>query len=247
MKRLKKLHSTLLLAIAMVMTMQIPAFAAENPRSQKEIYVTGTGVVSVTPNQATIQFGVETNEKTAQSAQSKNASIVQKAVSNLISQGIAEKDIVTNYTSLYPKYHYDEKKEKNILMGYRAYTSFQITTKDIENVGKYLDCAIQSGVTNNEGVNFSLSDPNDYYSQALKSALKNATSNANEMVSYLGYQLGEPIQITEHSSPSSYVEEAYDNMAPRMMQKETSTIMDIRYDKIQISANIEVLFAYDNK
>ncbi|NLK37599.1 MAG: SIMPL domain-containing protein [Epulopiscium sp.] len=250
MKKFKKLSAMVALTAAMLTFTQVPAFAAEAPvaQPQKQIIVHGTGIVNVTPDMATLRFGVETLEKTAKAAQDKNAAVTDKVISQLIQAGIAKDKITTNYYSVNPQYRYNDETGERVLTGYQAYNSFSAITSDVNNTGKYIDIAIKAGANNNDGVSFSLSNPNKYYTQALKLALENASSNASAIASALGTTVGAPVQITEQSSYFSYTEEAnYLNTNAMTKQSVSADIAggaDIRYDKIKVTANLDAVFTY---
>lgn len=250
MKKLQKFSVLIVLAATMLSCLQVSAFAAEtNPvQAQRQIIVNGTGIVKVAPDTATLRFGVETLEKTAQAAQDKNAATVNKVISQLIDMGIQKDKIITNYYSVYPQYRYNDETGEKTLTGYQAYNSFSAITSDVNNAGKYIDAAIKAGANNNEGISFSLANPNKHYSQALKLALENASSNANAIASAVGKTVGTPIQIKEQSSNMSYVEQESNYVNTNLTKERGSADMaggaNIRYDKIQVTANIEAIYTY---
>lgn len=233
----------LLLTAALVVGGSCMAFAADNV-DKGSITVNGKGIVMVDPDKATIRMAVETTDKTAKAAQDKNSEIVKKAVEAMRALGVGEKDIVTSYYSVYPQYRYDEKTEQRVLTGYRAYNGFEIITKDVEHTGKYIDAAVKAGVTNNKGVSFSLENPDKYYAQALKLAVENASTNATVIAEALGSKLGNSVTITEYLGDSSYIREAKDmdsEMVTRSADLGVGSV-DIRYNKIDVSAKITVTY-----
>ncbi len=245
MKMAKKCMA-LLMTAAMIIGGSCVAFAAEGTVQKGSITVNGKGIVMVDPDKATIRMGVETTDKTAKQAQDKNAAIVKKAVEAMKALGVVEKDIITSYYSVYPQYRYDDKTEQRVLTGYRVYNAFQIITKDVDHTGKYIDAAVKAGVTNNDGVDFSVENPDKYYARALKLAVENASVNAKTIAETLGSNLGHVISVTEHSSNASYMREV--DVTNRKMETmgagADGASIDIRYDKIEVCAYITAVYGY---
>lgn len=221
-----------------------PTFAAETEKNS--IVVTGEGIVTVNPDKAVLHFGVETIDTTAKAAQNKNVQIVENAIAELKKIGIAEKDIKTSRYSVYPQYKYNDSTEERILTGYRVNNNFEVTTKNVDNTGIIMDAAMKAGVTTNNGVYFSVENPNQYYAQALKLAVENSKQSANVIAQTLGTTIKETINVTEMGNRNSYLKESYSEGISAAMARDadTSAIPDIRYDKIEISAFITATYTY---
>lgn len=235
MKNWKRLLITTSLATALVFGSATAAFAAED----SVITTNGTGIVNVEPDTAQISLSVQTSGKTATGAQKENNKISAKVVGTLEEMGIPKDKIVTGYASVYPSYQYDEKTGKRTIESYQANANLEVTIKDIDHVGTYIDAALSAGATGFNSVTFSLEDPTKYYGQALQAAVKNASTSANVIAAAYGKPLG-PIQaVIEHASYDSfqetrnYMEKA---VADSAYGDDSGTV--IKYDKIQVTANI---------
>ena len=243
MKKWKKGCAALALAFVLSIGSSCLAFAAETG----EINVTGTGIVQADPDTADISLSIETTGKTSQAAQKDNNKIVQAVTAAMSELGITKDNIVTTYTSVYPTYYYDDATGKRSITGYRSATDLQVTTKDIDNTGKYIDAALKAGATGTNGVSFSVADQSAYYGQALQAAVKNAEKSATSIAQAYGKQLGTVKNITETSRNSYYMENAKMSMAMAEMAADAAGSdygTSISYGKIQITANISVSYNF---
>lgn len=242
MKKWKKALAVLTATVALAIGGTCMAYAAEG-----EINVNGTGVVQADPDQADISLSIETTGKTSQAAQKDNNKIAQAVTAAMTELGITKENIVTTYTSVYPMYNYNDETGKRSIIGYRSSTDLQVTTKDINNTGKYIDAALKAGATGTNGVSFSVADQSIYYGQALQAAVKNAEKSAVSIAQAYGKPLGAVKNVTELSRNSYYVENAKMSMAVEERAADTAggdSGTTISYGKIQISANISVTYGF---
>ena len=241
MKKWKKIAAVLAATMAISVGMSGFAYAAEG-----EINVNGMGIVMADPDTADISLSVETMGKTSEAAQKENNKIIQKVNAAMQDMGVAKENIVTRYTSVYPQHNYDDKTGERTIIGYRSNTELQLTTKDIDNTGKYIDAALKAGATGTGGVGFSIADQSVYYGQALQLAVKNAEKSATSIAQAYGRQLGAVKSVTENSRNAYYVETV--NSMAKMAVAEDSAVAgggtSISYGKIQITANISVTYNF---
>ena len=99
-----------------------------------EITVSASSTVRLTPDKATVSFGVTTREDTAELAQSKNSEAVRNVMDVLTARGIEEKSIRTDSYNMYPQYDWSEGGEQRII-GYMVTTSMSVRDRDIEELG----------------------------------------------------------------------------------------------------------------
>jgi len=235
--------SAFFIVAALVLGTCATSFAAD-----KSISVAGKGVVSVEPDTAVMSFTITTNGADASQAQGKNATVFNSVSAALVSAGITEDNIKTSWYYVYPKYKYDEGNET--LIGYEANNTFDVTTTDKENVGKYIDIALKSGVTQNGGVTFKISQPEKYYGEALADSIANARLSAETIARSLGVVLGSPVSVTELGNGNAYnidnprLEAAKMNSAASGTDSATGYV-DIGYDKIDVTANVSVVYSFE--
>ena len=237
MKKWKKGFLTLTAALGLALGCSSLAYAAE-------ITVNGTGVVLADPDTAQIMLSVEATGKTSGAAQKDSNRIISAVKTELQKMGVAEEDIITTYTSVYPMYTYDEKTDKRTVNGYRSNTDLQVSTNDIDNTGKYIDAALKAGATGTNGVSFSVEDQSAYYTQALQLAVNNAKKSAAAIAQSFGKPLGEVLNVTEISHNTYYRESAnLANFSKTMAVEEAAADAggtSISYGKIEITANLSL-------
>lgn len=215
------------------------AYAAEG-----EINVNGTGVVQADPDTASISLEIGTDGKTAQAAQKENNHITAAVTKAMTDLNVKKDDIVTAYTSVYPRYN--DETGKRTVTGYHAETYLQVKTKDIDNTGKYIDAALKAGASGTNGVSFSIADQSKYYGQALQAAVKNAEKSATAIAQAYGKPLGAVKNVSEVSRNYYYLDT---NAKSSLMATEDAAAdgglgTTISYGKIEITANISVTYGF---
>lgn len=97
-------------------------------------------MVSVKPDRVKIDIGVVTQAATAQTAASQNAGQVQAVIAKLRSVLGPKGDIRTINYSLAPNYQF-LKDGQRVMKGFTANNIVQVTSDDVEGVGKLIDAA----------------------------------------------------------------------------------------------------------
>jgi len=214
----------------------------------KTIKVNGKGAVIAKPDTASIYFIIETKDSTAESAQIKGARKMKNVIKTLKALDVKDVNIITQHYFIDKNYNLKKRIWKQD--GYIARHHFIVKINDVNHVGKYIDKATKAGVTSVESVSFSISNPNEYYKQALRAAVKNAYSSAMTLSETLKTTLGECISIEEINSYNSYEKEiAYTNsrnMIGEDMEEDTDLEYneDIKYDDIKIIAGVVMTYIY---
>ncbi len=194
------LLSTLALAPASgnAMAQGTPA-PVENPRT---ISVSGTGIVTMEPDLATIGIGVQNQSKSLATAQDDNTTAVNSVTKVLTDGGIDAKDIQTSGYNVSPISKYDDKGNYVGITGYQVNTSLSVTVRDITKVGTLLDSVVTAGANQVLGVSFSVTDPSMPASQARKAAVEDARAKADELAQAAGLVVTGVISIQETSAPT---------------------------------------------
>lgn len=248
MKKLTKILSTTLI-VAGLLTVGFtgrelfkaePAMAALDSAKANTITSRGEGVVKVKPDIAYITMGVRTENKDAKVAQTSNAEKMDKVIAALKKMGIEEKDIQTSNYSVYPQYDYEAKGAEKIV-GYVVDNTVMITVRDILKVGDVLDIGVAEGANVSNGIQFSISDTEKYYQEALKLAVKNARGKAEAMGEAIGVTLKNPSSIVEQSSGGSNI-----IYADRGVGIETAKMAStpISTGELDVRAMVEVSYQY---
>ncbi len=161
------------------------------------INISAEGKVTVKPDQAIINAGVQTDGVTAIDAQNANTNLANKMIAFVKGQGVEDKDVSTSGYNLYPKYDYT--KGNGQITGYTANQSVTVKVNDLEKVGKILDGLTKNGANQINGVNYTFQDPDNFREQAREAALKNAREKAENLARAAGVRLGKLITFSENS------------------------------------------------
>ena len=197
------------------------------PSRERTISVTGTATTSVLPDLVTVQFGVDTESKTAQEAISSNAQIMDTVVSAVQNLGITKEEISTAGFSVYPIYNDtipDPRTgiHKNVLAGYRASNTLYVKTTKLSLAGNIIDTAANAGANRVDNVSFSLSPEKEQSIQddLLSKAVLNAKSRAEKALDPLSQKMigVKMVSLSEFNMPPP---PAYYSAGASLMEKST--------------------------
>lgn len=189
------LISGVLLVAAAIAGVAQPHLGGAATPSSTTITVTGNGTVDATPDQASFDFGVQTNGSTASAALSENAQQAQAIVDALEKAGIDATDIQTSQVSLWPQTSSDGTQ----ITGYQASNTVTVTAP-IGKSGDLVDAAVGAGANNVNGPNLAVSDQSTYYAKALKQAVADAQTKAQAIAAAAGLTLGGIVHIDDQGS-----------------------------------------------
>ncbi len=171
-----------------------------NISSQQEgIWVTGQGKVTAVHDIVTLSLGVEAQEATVAEAQTQAAEAMDEVMAALTDNGVAEKDIPTQYFSIRQVTKWDRVKEEEIVIGYRVTHMVTAKIRDIDKAGAIIDAAVEAGgdLTRIDDISFSIDDPSDYYEEAREEAMADAKAKAEQLAELADVTLGKPTYISE--------------------------------------------------
>lgn len=216
------------------------AQAEEEKNDKRTMTVSGQAKVSATPDFATINLGVVTEDKDAKAAQQANAAAMDKVIATIKASGIKETDIQTVNYSIYPKYDYVKETGESRIVGYTVNNSVNVTVRDLSKTGGIIDAAAQSGVNMSSSISFGLSSYEDSYNEALKNAVLAAKKKADTVAGALGVKLIAPISVNEgygYSPLSNYA--TYD-----MKMESIGAATPIQSGSVEITANVSIVYEY---
>jgi len=168
---------------------------------ERTIQVSGTAVVNVIPDRVLIQLGIQSNASTPQRVEAVNSATINNIIRALKSQGVEEKDVVTDWYVIQPIY--DDYDSLDI-EGYRINNVVAVTLRDISNVNKVIIAALNAGANQVVNVEFYLSDLRKYRDQARDLAMKAAGEKANDLASAAGAKTGCVMNINENTWSQYY-------------------------------------------
>ena len=198
------------------------------------LWVTGTGKMTLVPDIAQINIGVETQADTVAIAQQQAANAMETVMAALRNAGVDQKDIVTTYYNIYPVYRYD--KTETILTGYRVTNSLNVKVRSINNTGKVIDDTVSAGgdAIRINGISFSVDKPEQYANDLRKLAIADADARAKDLANLAKVKLGKPTYISESggSVPPIYT-----------VRDEAVAGTTISTGEIEISMTVQMVYA----
>jgi len=183
---------------------------------QQGIWVTGEGKVTAVPDIATLRLGIEAQEATVAEAQTQASEAMHRVMAALTDNGVADRDIQTQYFSIHKVTRWDETKNQEIVIGYRVSNMVTAKIRDIDNAGSIIDAVVTAGgdLTRIDSISFSIDDPSAYFGEAREKAMADAEAKAEQMASLAGVRLGKPTYISEsgYLPPPIYPRVAYEEV-----------------------------------
>ena len=180
-------------AEATLRSVEEPELICDTGRS---IQVSGAAVVNVIPDRVLIQLGIQSSDKTPQKVEAENSRTINRIIRALKAQGIAEKDIVTDWYVINPIY--DDYDALHI-DGYRINNVIAITLRDINKVNTVIAASLDAGANEVINVEFYLSNLRKYRDQARELAMKAAQEKAQDLASAAGAETGCVMNINENT------------------------------------------------
>ncbi len=163
------------------------------------IWVSGEGKVSVVPDVAILDLGVEVQADTVASAQNYATTVMTAVLAELDDHGIAKKDIQTRRFSIYPVRRWSEKDAKEILIGYRVTNTVTAKVRDVDETGTIIDAVARAGgdYIRINSISFTVDDPTPYYEEAREKAMADAEAKARQLADLGDVKLVEVSYISE--------------------------------------------------
>jgi uncharacterized protein len=220
---------------------QVPVIPASRERTA---YATGSSTTSVAPDLVTVQFGVDTQAKTAQDAINSNSQMMNAVVSAVENIGITKDEISTAGFSIYPVYQ-DSVPDpttgihKSVLTGYQTSNTLYVKTTKLSMAGNIVDTAVAAGANRVDNISFSLSPEKEQSIQddLLSKAVLNAKSRAEKAIDPLGQKIIGVKMVTLSDFNSSPTPMYYGAM-PSMADKSTPIFTSNQ----QVTTTVSVIF-----
>ncbi len=210
-----------------------------NVASQQEgIWASGEGKVTVTPDVATVNLGIEAQDTSVASAQTQAAEAMDRVMKALADNGVAKKDIQTQYFNIYQVTRWDREKEEEVVTGYRVSNMVSAKIRNMDQVGSVIDAVVRAGgdLVRVNGVRFSVDDPSAYHGEAREKAMADARAKAEDLARLAGVTLGKPTYISETSfgppvpiyAPGAAFERAVADTATSISAGETDIVLNVQ-------------------
>ena len=210
---------------------------------QTGIWVSGEGEVTAVPDVANLRLGVEAKEITVEEAQAAAAAAMDAVMEALQDNGVAERDIQTEYFSVYDVTRWAEDDLEEVLVGYRVTNIVTAKIREVTRAGDIIDAVVLAGgdVIRVDDISFAVDDPTPYYRAAREDAMDDARSKAEQLANAAGVVLGSPTYVSESSYVSPAPRMAMEGAVPAPVPAEETPIsageMEIR-TSVQVAYSI---------
>ncbi len=188
-------------SIAPPSTVKAPSVSASLLFSQQNtgIWVSGEGKVSVVPDIAILNLGVEAQYTTVADSQSQAATAMAAVIAELANYGIDKKDIQTRQFSIYPIRRWSEEKGQEVLVGYRVTNMVTAKVRKIADTAAIIDAAAAAGgdFIRINSVSFTVEDTSPYLAEAREKAMADAEAKAKQLADLGDVKLGELTYVSE--------------------------------------------------
>lgn len=205
------------------------------------IQVIGEGEITVAPDVAYVNFGIQTQGKTAEEAQAANAEQFKKLETLLFdTYKLAKADVKTSGFHVYPEYSYPENGSPTI-NGYSASHTVTVTYRKVDEIGALIDDASKAGVNHVNNVQFGTEKQDEYELQAIEKALDRAKVKAEAIAKHSGKQLAGVLTISENAGvaqPVVYAERA------QLAMDQAAGSTSIQVGDLTLRANIYVTYEF---
>jgi len=163
------------------------------------ITVTGTGVVSGTPDRLMLSMGVQTSDSSVGAALLRASRALRAITAALATTGVRRSDIQTSGLSVQPEYNGSSAPPA----GYEASESIAVTLRTMAAAGTQISAAVRAGgnATQVDGVSLSLSDTSSLLAAARARAAADARARAAQYARGLGRTLGPVVSMSEQGPP----------------------------------------------
>ncbi|HKA04025.1 MAG TPA: SIMPL domain-containing protein [Acidimicrobiales bacterium] len=175
-------------------TAQNPPVSTSPTSTARSITVDGVGVVSGTPDTASVSLGVQVHAPTATEALDQASAKAQTLIDTLTAAGVAKADLQTSGVSLYPN-----STGPGTVNGYAASNSVTAVVHDVSRAGAVIDAATRAvgdGVTLGS-VWFSINDTSTLYAQAREKAVAEARTRAEQLAKAANVSVGGVVAMNE--------------------------------------------------
>ena len=206
------------------------------------IETSGTGVIEVQPDMATLVISVNTSAKKSADAKKQADERVAQYFSLLEKMGVDKKDI--NAANVVTRAEYDYSKSiGSKLTGYSANRIVTVKLRQLDKLNPILDGALEAQLNEISSIQLGVAEEDAYKEQAKKRAMENAFEQAKSLAEGFGAKLGPIYRISYQAT------EMPGRPMPVMMRAkgammESGYSADATYtqDTIKFEDNVSVVF-----
>ena len=184
---------------------ETPSQGTSSDGSPSGIWVTGQSSITLEPDLAILDIGVESLEKTVAEARVGAAQAMDAMLAVLANWDVADNDIQTRSLTIRPQYDYMEvvkegvRTSEQVLTGYRVRNTASVKLRNLDDVGPIIDEVADAGgdSTRIDGIRFTVEETEPFEDQLRQEAVADAQAKAQRFAELTGVSLGDLVFITE--------------------------------------------------
>lgn len=215
----------------------------EAPAEQtRQITVTGTGQVDLSPDMATVRIGVTQQDEAAAEALQQTSDALAAMLERLAELGVAERDVQTSGLTLNPVWR-DRPDSPGPQgqpepWGFEASNMVTVRLRDLDRLGAVLDALVSDGANRLDGVSFGLQEPEAAQDEARRLAVAEARRKAELYAEAAGVTLGQVVSISEAGA---------NRPRPQMMEMASmrADSVPVAAGEVAIEAAVQLVFALE--
>jgi uncharacterized protein YggE len=177
------------------------------------VIVTGEAETAVVPDAVRIHAGVVTQGKTAGEATSANSKQMSALIATLIQNGIGDRDMQTSRLSIQPVRASGRGMDAPIT-GFQTTNQVTVMLRDVGKLSTLLDKLIASGANNINGIDFTVTKPQEALDKLRAEAVEDARRKAEFYAKAAGGTLGKALAISEGGAVTPYPKTVMMRAAP---------------------------------
>ncbi len=252
MKNLIK-KATLLLVASLMITTNSTVYASTkslamvNTSAAGTLNLTGSSVISVAPDVASVSFSVSNRNANMATAINETNATIETIKSTLVKSNlnISLDNITTSWFNTYPEYSRQERdyNKQATIIGYVVSHQMSVSVDNIENLNDVINILVDSGAENLNNVNYSLKNKEEAYNKALELAIANAVSKANTLTKLLNLQNVRLTNINE--SNNNYYPDTFAMESKAMSDGMGISDVNVLPKNIEIRGFVNTTFTYN--
>jgi uncharacterized protein YggE len=207
------------------------------------ITVGGEGKVTVAPDLAHVQLGVQIQKPTAKAARDAAATAMASVVAAVKALGVMDSDIQTTQISLTAVYDYPTNAAP-VLRGYRLTNQIAVTVRDLAKLTDVIDNAVTSGATTVDSVSFDVADRTALEAQAREAAAKDARAKADVYATTLGLAITGVASVSEQVSTPVWYGQTY-SLAAGATDKAAAVPTPVQAGSTDVTITVQIAFLID--
>ena len=213
------------------------------------ISVVGESTISVKPDIAILDIGVETFAESVALARQSAAQEMGSVISALKKEGVDDSDIQTNRLNISPSYDYEEimvrgkRTGRQVLTGYFVNNVVKVRIRELEKAGEVIDRTASAGGDSIRinGISFTVDDLSPYKVLLRKGAVEDSLVKANHYATESGVTLGPLVSLSETIAPA--IQSFQKDMAFGMRAMSESMPTSVSGGELDIHHSIQATFA----